>query len=110
MRISSSLFKVQTLDVNTAWLEPEVDVTGAGNAEECEICCDNVADTVFMPCSHGGMCEGCADEVLRRANRHCVTCRQAVSQVLKIDAPHRLLQGLPTKAAPRPFPSDLAAM
>ena len=45
----------------------------------CTICFENPANTVFMPCGHGGICEECSLDVWKK-NGNCPFCRDPISQ------------------------------
>eukprot|EP00930_Biecheleria_cincta_P104027 TRINITY_DN96166_c0_g1_i1.p1 TRINITY_DN96166_c0_g1~~TRINITY_DN96166_c0_g1_i1.p1 ORF type:complete len:206 (+),score=17.19 TRINITY_DN96166_c0_g1_i1:72-689(+) len=85
VKVSNTVFKVQALEdapAPEAVLPSEVGTTTSdSDADACEICYDTTARIVFLPCCHGGYCTGCADEILRRSNRHCVQCRGPVSNL-----------------------------
>eukprot|EP00929_Paragymnodinium_shiwhaense_P019019 TRINITY_DN13098_c0_g2_i1.p2 TRINITY_DN13098_c0_g2~~TRINITY_DN13098_c0_g2_i1.p2 ORF type:complete len:209 (+),score=35.40 TRINITY_DN13098_c0_g2_i1:149-775(+) len=69
--------------------------------EACEICCEETARVVLVPCAHGGLCEACADQILRRSNRHCPHCRGHVELSLFVESPEMFRQGLPSRAKRR---------
>jgi hypothetical protein len=46
----------------------------------CTICFVNLANTVFMPCGHGGICEKCSLDVWKK-NGNCPFCRDLISQL-----------------------------
>ena len=48
----------------------------------CSICLENERSHIFLPCGHGGFCEGCALRGVRR-NR-CFTCRANVQSSVKV--------------------------
>ena len=48
----------------------------------CSICLEHERSHVFLPCGHGGICEGCALRGVRR-NR-CFTCRANVQSSIKV--------------------------
>ena len=43
----------------------DVPVDGA-DGSVCNVCMDSRADTVMMPCAHGGICYNCADALIRK--------------------------------------------
>lgn len=43
---------------------------------ECKICFNHLANTVLLPCLHGGMCIKCAKEVHGTSNSKCSFCNQ----------------------------------
>lgn len=51
---------------------------GEGHEEdkECKICFNHQANTVLLPCLHGGMCIKCAKEVHGTSNSKCSFCNQ----------------------------------
>ncbi|KAF4694379.1 hypothetical protein FOZ60_008249 [Perkinsus olseni] len=46
----------------------------------CEICFDDEARVVLLPCGHGGLCEGCAKDIISSTG-NCYLCRQPVKLV-----------------------------
>ncbi|CAE8622818.1 unnamed protein product [Polarella glacialis] len=101
LRMSSTVFRVQALEEAAATaneVQPASIELGAGSPEACEICCDAAATVVYLPCAHGGLCEACAAETLRRSNLHCVHCRGPVGQVLLVESALRLQRGLVSRA------------
>ncbi|KAK9325481.1 hypothetical protein V1517DRAFT_314268 [Lipomyces orientalis] len=60
---------------------------------ECKVCFAQVADTVFLPCTHLAVCEWCADEIaplppnnrpLAHTYKLCPICRQLIKRKLKV--------------------------
>merc|ERR1712072_171624 len=100
-RLTSTLFEVHPLSQAAAQgPEPAVQpqALGSETPEACEICCENQAEVVFLPCAHGGLCQGCADTILARSGQHCPHCRGPVQKVLLIERPVRLLHGQAARA------------
>mmetsp|Transcript_10678 Transcript_10678/g.9086 ORF Transcript_10678/g.9086 Transcript_10678/m.9086 type:complete len:261 (-) Transcript_10678:416-1198(-) len=46
----------------------------------CQICFDAEARVVLLPCGHGGLCEGCAKDIIATTG-NCFLCRQPVKLV-----------------------------
>ncbi|KAJ1463306.1 hypothetical protein M885DRAFT_504957 [Pelagophyceae sp. CCMP2097] len=51
---------------------------------DCYICFDRLADSLFLPCGHAGVCYKCAIENVARADT-CPCCRVVVQQVISYD-------------------------
>lgn len=51
-------------------------------SNECQICCTNKYNTVFLPCGHVYACVKCASALL-----HCPLCRNKITDVLRIFFP-----------------------
>eukprot|EP00747_Dinoflagellata_sp_TGD_P020600 gnl/TRDRNA2_/TRDRNA2_127926_c0_seq1.p1 gnl/TRDRNA2_/TRDRNA2_127926_c0~~gnl/TRDRNA2_/TRDRNA2_127926_c0_seq1.p1 ORF type:complete len:203 (+),score=39.11 gnl/TRDRNA2_/TRDRNA2_127926_c0_seq1:47-655(+) len=102
--VSSTVFTVkplETLDGADSARQPALpSAVVVGNSEErlCEICCERPAEVVLMSCSHGGLCQQCNDEILKRSNMHCPHCRGKVDKVILLEAPELLSQGRSCKA------------
>jgi RING finger protein 26 len=45
----------------------------------CIVCQDTERDVVLMPCTHLGMCIGCAEQ-----QSTCPTCREPIQRRLKV--------------------------
>lgn len=49
---------------------------------------DVAADTVMMPCAHGGICYNCADALIRKhlltGGAKCIHCRAAIESLVKL--------------------------
>lgn len=83
----SSKIKVdsQKLKVNNQWFNmTEVYGLTAGS-NECEICCTNKRDTIFLPCKHSYACRECAIMIRIKAN-NCPICRQPISESIVIES------------------------
>ena len=55
--------------------------------QECIICMVQSPNTVFLPCGHGGVCEGCANKLLTNAGGHsfpCPRCRRPVRSIHRV--------------------------
>jgi hypothetical protein len=64
----------------------------AGDGQACYVCCESVADAVFLNCGHGGMCFACARRHVsaQRGRRPlCPLCRERVVQVVQIGGVER---------------------
>lgn len=65
---------LQKLKVKNLWFEMH-DIYGfTADATECEICCANKRNTIFLPCKHSYACNICAINIRIRGN-HCPICR-----------------------------------
>ncbi|KAF4676304.1 hypothetical protein FOL47_006460 [Perkinsus chesapeaki] len=49
-------------------------------AHPCKICMDAVATVVLLPCGHGGLCEGCAKDLVLRTTK-CYMCRERIEML-----------------------------
>jgi hypothetical protein len=64
----------QKIKVNDQWFGI-TDVYGLRNENnECEICCCNKRNSIFLPCKHSYACKDCAVELRVRGN-NCPICR-----------------------------------
>ncbi len=61
---------------------------GEGDALLCTVCMDAPADTVMMPCAHGGICYNCADALIRKhlliGGAKCIHCRSSIDSLVKL--------------------------
>ena len=55
----------------------------AERAQECGVCLCERKTHMFTPCGHKCVCEGCADELLRRGDR-CPVCRAALEGAVRV--------------------------
>ena len=55
----------------------------AERAQECGVCLCERKTHMFTPCGHKYVCEGCADELLRRGDR-CPVCRAALEGAVRV--------------------------
>ena len=53
-------------------------------SQKCIICCDKNADTVLLPCNHGGVCFDCTNRIAKE-NPICYFCRERFQQVLRLE-------------------------
>eukprot|EP00746_Dinoflagellata_sp_MGD_P151052 gnl/MRDRNA2_/MRDRNA2_82750_c0_seq1.p1 gnl/MRDRNA2_/MRDRNA2_82750_c0~~gnl/MRDRNA2_/MRDRNA2_82750_c0_seq1.p1 ORF type:complete len:246 (+),score=37.83 gnl/MRDRNA2_/MRDRNA2_82750_c0_seq1:51-788(+) len=53
----------------------------------CEICCDNTANIVLLPCGHGDLCRQCTMAIWRRTGGFCHVCRQQIQRILELEEP-----------------------
>ncbi len=65
----------------------------------CTVCMDAPADTVMMPCAHGGICFKCADSLvnkyLLRGGAKCIHCRSSIDTLVKLsDMDKDIAQGI----------------
>ncbi len=65
----------------------------------CTVCMDSCADTVMMPCAHGGICYSCADALIRKylllGGAKCVHCRTPIESLVKLsDIDNDIAQGI----------------
>ncbi|KAF4707675.1 hypothetical protein FOZ63_025095, partial [Perkinsus olseni] len=49
-------------------------------AHPCKICMDDLATVVLLPCGHGGLCEGCAKDLVLRTTK-CYMCRKRIEML-----------------------------
>eukprot|EP00347_Sterkiella_histriomuscorum_P001522 403371709 len=49
----------------------------------CDICCQDKADAVIMPCGHGGLCFLCAF-TLSKQTRNCHLCREIITKIYQM--------------------------
>lgn len=61
----------------------------------CEVCYSTQADSIFMPCGHGGVCYDCAVDIFSKGNYSCHLCRKPILQVLQIDLEAHDFQNFP---------------
>jgi hypothetical protein len=54
----------------------------------CNVCFETDADSIFMPCSHGGLCLKCSCDIWKTTNE-CYLCRQTVQYILRYDCKQR---------------------
>ena len=96
----------------------------AGEAEQtdvatvfgvCQICFedDSVADSVFLPCGHGGVCRECAERVVNR-DPQCHMCRHKVLRVASVapkgkDGRTGLMEVAVVASTPSPLGASSAA-
>ena len=52
----------------------------------CVLCFDNKADSVIMPCGHGGICNTCALELFSSCNQ-CPICRSVPKRLIFLGYP-----------------------
>lgn len=57
------------------------------NVACCEICCDDVATIVLLPCGHGDLCRKCTMAIWQRTGGFCHVCRQQIQRILELEAP-----------------------
>jgi len=84
----SQTFKIkpdmQKLKVNQSWFDIQ-DIYGfTSDNTECEICCSQKKNTIFLPCKHSYACKDCAI-VIRIKGNNCPICRQAISDSVVIE-------------------------
>lgn len=51
----------------------------------CKLCCQNIADVVFQPCGHGGVCLTCFLVMIEHGTIQCFYCRRNIDKVYKLD-------------------------
>jgi hypothetical protein len=54
----------------------------------CNVCFDSDADSIFMPCSHGGLCLKCSYDIWKKTNE-CYICRNVVEYILRYDTKNK---------------------
>jgi len=66
--------------------DPKASVDGDANL--CTVCMDSPADTVMMPCAHGGICYKCADALVRKhlltGGAKCIHCRSNIASLIRL--------------------------
>lgn len=79
---------------------PEADVARPTDEEApcCDVCFEAPPEVIFLPCCHGDMCRSCAEQIVKRSNRHCHFCRRDVEKVILIEDLEALLGGKTTSA------------
>ncbi len=50
---------------------------------QCSLCCSAVADSLYTPCGHGGICHACASDVMSRTGI-CCFCRCSIISLLTV--------------------------
>ena len=53
----------------------------------CNVCMDGPGDMVLLPCTHGSICEACAQHISRNLSvggSHCPKCRVDIKQLIRI--------------------------
>lgn len=69
--------EMQKLKVNNTWFDIQ-DIFGfTSENNECEICCTNKKNTIFLPCKHSYACKDCAI-LIRIKGNNCPICRQCM--------------------------------
>ena len=73
---------------------PSVGEAAAGEEEEvaeCSVCCAAKANTVCLPCGHGGACSSCVTALMNHAKAEakqttlrCLICKEQVVRVLRV--------------------------
>ncbi len=64
----------QKLNIGNQWFSLH-DIYGLkGSSNECEICCTNTRNSIFLPCKHSYACKECA-VILRIRGNNCPICR-----------------------------------
>ena len=51
----------------------------------CNVCFETDADSIFMSCSHGGLCLKCSQDIWKTTGE-CYLCRQSVEYILRYDS------------------------
>lgn len=51
----------------------------------CQLCCEKIADVVFQPCGHSGVCFSCFLVLVELGDIHCFYCRAQIAKIFKID-------------------------
>mmetsp|Transcript_6525 Transcript_6525/g.11420 ORF Transcript_6525/g.11420 Transcript_6525/m.11420 type:complete len:445 (-) Transcript_6525:3694-5028(-) len=68
----------------------------------CSLCCEKTADSVFMPCGHGGVCNKCAMRMWQKTE-YCHLCRKPIEKVILIpETPSTLIKPKATTAREYP--------
>jgi hypothetical protein len=58
----------------------ESTIGGDTDIDECTICMDALADVMFFPCRHSGVCKQCAEHI-RSEQRTCPFCRSPIQHL-----------------------------
>ena len=80
----------QTVVEDPGLMSPRTEPLGTvdGDATQCNICMDAHADTVMMPCAHGGICYKCADALVRTnlitGGAKCIHCRADIVSLVRL--------------------------
>ena len=74
----------QKLRTNEMWIEIQDVFNAALEEGDCNICCSNVRNTIFLPCRHACACEDCAQNLKMRGNA-CPICKAKIQDLLVID-------------------------
>jgi len=78
---------VSNEDITTSLTDSSMSQSGNSNGfEVCWKCDDAPARIIFIPCSHGGLCERCT-RVMQQSSKTCPQCQGCVSRILRI---HRM--------------------
>jgi len=93
-RLEGTLYKAELLESYQECppVQPDLPQTiGNSIVEEnvtlCEICCDNTATIVLLPCGHGDLCKTCTMAIWQRSGGFCPVCRQQVQRILELEEP-----------------------
>jgi len=70
--------------------EPKASVIGGES--QCTVCMDAPADTVMIPCAHGGICYACAEALVRKhllkGGAKCIHCRTTIESLVRLSEMH----------------------
>jgi len=109
-RESGTKFKVKSVEFGDIWhtepctvaptilgngssesslVESLCDGESAQDPEDCQICMARLANVVFAPCGHGGVCGHCIVEMSKQsaASVKCPFCRQKIQMAARVDGP-----------------------
>ena len=56
-------------------------ITGSKDENLCLVCFDKPANTIYLPCKHGGVCEDCSREIFH-GTRSCPLCRKKLERIV----------------------------
>jgi hypothetical protein len=88
-RLTSTYFQLvrggssQKQDLKRDNLSTPMTSESEGSVDECKICFDDESSIVLLPCGHGGLCEGCAKDLVT-ITKECYICRTEVELLAKI--------------------------
>ncbi|MCQ2819882.1 MAG: RING-HC finger protein [archaeon] len=74
----------QRLKTQNLWIDL-YDIFNSGmDSGECLICCNDLSNSIFLPCLHLCTCSNCAHS-LRMRNNPCPICKQAIDDLLILE-------------------------
>lgn len=95
VRTSSSTFTPESAELDKSQLKPHNDML----VPQCTVCMDGPGDMVLLPCSHGAICEACAQHISRNLSvggAHCPKCRVDIHQLVRVCELHaQAARGVP---------------
>ncbi|EER07056.1 hypothetical protein Pmar_PMAR015469 [Perkinsus marinus ATCC 50983] len=88
-RVTSTFFKVnssgnvETVPTTRGSLELS-DLAVDDDDGTCKICMENPATIILLPCGHGGLCQGCAKDLVL-AGKTCYICREEFTMLAEMN-------------------------